>query len=145
MRSGLLDELESLLAGGLREDARRVGLPESTARVLLAILPAEGVPMGELARRIDRDPSTTTRFVDRAALEGLVAREAGEDRRSRLARLTAAGRVARERLLAQRERRAVTLPEDVQSRTGLGTGEVEWFVEALVGALRGGSTRGRSA
>jgi DNA-binding MarR family transcriptional regulator len=135
MRSGLLDELESRLGGGLRSDAARVGLPESTARVLLAIGAEEAVSMGELARRIGRDPSTATRFVDRAARDGLVSREPGEDRRKRLARLTAEGRGARARLVALRDARARSLPDEVRDRTGLAPDAVEWFLESLVGAL----------
>ena len=135
MRSRLLDDLERLLAGGLRADAVRAGLPEAVARVLLAVTPEEEVPMGELARRVGRDPSTTTRFVDKAAAAGLVRREPGLDRRRRLMLLTPEGREAQERLARLRAARAEALPAEMQARTGLGEDEVEWFLQALVPSL----------
>ena len=131
-----LDDLERLLGLGLRADARRTGVNEATARVLLALEPGEEVPMGEVALRIGREPSTATRFVDRAVAEGLVERLLGLDRRRRLARLTPAGVTAREALGAVRDLRTRALPRAIQERTGLGEDEVAWFVEALVRALR---------
>ncbi len=132
----LLADLERLLAEGLRVDARRAGLPESTARVLLALEAGEEVPMSELAARIGRSPSTATRFADRATAAGLLRRETGLDRRRRLATLTADGETARERLLRRCSQRAEALPRAVQRRTGLGAAEVEWFLASLVQALR---------
>ena len=135
MRSRLLDDLERLLCLGLRDDARRTGLAEATARVLLALEPGQDLAMGDVAARLGRSRSTATRFVDRAVAEGLVERRTGLDRRRRLARLTAAGVTARESLSALRSQRAGALPLAVQERTGLGEGEVEWFVEAVVRSL----------
>jgi DNA-binding MarR family transcriptional regulator len=135
VRSALLDRLETLLGQGLGTDARAGGHTESVARVLLCLPPGKGVPMAEVARRLGRDPSTATRFVDQAERRGLVARERGSDRRRRLVFLTRSGEEARARLLAIRDARARALPEAVRSRTGLGADEVEWFVEALVDAL----------
>ncbi len=141
MRSALLDRLETLLAGGFAADARRAGHAEAVARVLLAVAPGEGVPMAEVARRLGRDPSTATRFVDAAVRLGFVAREHGADRRRRLVFVTRSGEEARKRLVALRDARAESLPEIVRGRTGLGADEVEWFVKALVDALEG--TTGR--
>lgn len=135
MRSRLLDDLERLLCLGLRDDARRTSLTEATARVLLALDPGQDLPMGDVAARLGRSRSTATRFVDRAVAEGLVERRTGLDRRRRLARLTPAGVTARESLSALRSQRAGALPRAVQERTGLGEGEVEWFVEAVVRSL----------
>jgi len=135
MRSRLLEDLERLLCLGLRDDARRTGLSESTARVLLALEPGRDLPMGDLAVRLGRSRSTATRFVDRAVAEGLLERLTGRDRRRRLARLTPAGVTARESLAALRAQRAAALPRAVRARTGLGEGEVEWFVDAVVAAL----------
>jgi len=137
----LLDDLERHLAEGLRADARRAGLDEAAARILLAVEPGEAVPMGDLSLRISRDPSTTTRFVDRAVKAGLVTRAPGLDRRRRLLELTPDGDLLRERLVRLRQSRAEALPPAVQAKTGLGEGEVEWFLDALMRALlqRGGS------
>ena len=52
MRSHLLDDLERLLCLGLRDDARRTGLTEATARVLLVLDPDQDLPMGDLAARL---------------------------------------------------------------------------------------------
>jgi DNA-binding MarR family transcriptional regulator len=104
--------------------------------------------MGEIARRLGRDPSTATRFVDRAVAEGLVQREPGADRRRRLAFLSGAGRAGRERLLALRMARVDGLFETVRAKTGLGPGEVEWFLGALLEAAADAAaarTAGRAA
>jgi DNA-binding MarR family transcriptional regulator len=142
MRSSLLDRLETLLGEGLGADARSAGHTEGVARVLLSLPSGKGLPMAEMARRLGRDPSTATRFVDAAARGGFVAREPGADRRRRLVFLTRAGEDARARLLALRDARAKALPDAVQARTGLGAGEVEWFVEAVVEALAESSRLG---
>ena len=132
----LLDALETRLSAGLRKDAQAVSRMEATARVLLAMGPDEGVPMRELARRIARDPSTVTRFAERAAQEGLVEQRPGsEDRRQRLLHLTAAGRSTREALLARRRSRETHLKDGIASGTGLGAAEVEWFLAAVLEGL----------
>jgi DNA-binding MarR family transcriptional regulator len=135
MSTDLLLTLEMHLGLGLGADAANLARNESTARVLLALDPAAGSAMGDVARRMGRDASTATRFVDRAAREGLVQREPGADRRRRLVFLSAAGRTARGALVALRSARAEGLFEAVRTRTGLGPGEVEWFLGELVGAL----------
>ncbi|MFO0931508.1 MAG: MarR family winged helix-turn-helix transcriptional regulator [Planctomycetota bacterium] len=132
----LLDAIETFLADGLRRDAAATRHPESTARVLLALGPDEAVPMGEVARRIARDPSTVTRFVLKATHEGLLEQKPGvEDRRERLLLLTPAGRAARDDLLRRRRAAAALVVRGVQARTALGAEEVDWFLGALHAAL----------
>jgi DNA-binding MarR family transcriptional regulator len=131
-----LHRLDQALADGFGRDALEVGRVEATARVLLALEPGEGIPMGEMARRLARDPSTATRFVDRAVREGLAVRGPGEvDRRCRLVALTAEGETLRGRLMSLREDRAQKIHEEVQGRTGLGPGQVDWFLQTLVEAV----------
>ncbi len=138
MTVDLLRDLETHLALGLRADASRVGLREATARVLLAVSEDEAVPMAEVARRVGRDPTTATRFVDRASEDELLQRHpAVEDRRRRLVRLTERGREARVRLLEVRRQRADALLESILGETGLGEGQVEWFLQAFVTGLQG--------
>ena len=143
MIATLLDAMESRLALGLRTDAARAELHEATARLLLAVGPEESVRMSVLAQRIVRDATTATRFADRAGAQGLLTREPGtEDRRRRLVQLTDAGRAARARLVAIREERAARLLEAIQAETGLGEGQLQWFLEALgkaAGPLSAGS------
>ncbi len=92
--------------------------------------------MRELAQRAARDPSTVTRFVLRAAAEGLVEQRPGiEDRRERLLHLTPAGLTARAALLARRTTRTAGIRLGVQARTGLGPDEVDWFLSQLYASL----------
>ena len=132
----LLDRLEMRLGAGLREDAIRVRRMEATARILLALPPDQGLSMADLARRIARDPSTVTRFAARAAREGLVEqRLAPEDGRRRNLLLTPAGRAARAALLERRRLREAAVVDAAAEKTGLGPGEVEWFLSAVAEAL----------
>ena len=136
MRPAFLHDLVFRLSRGLHADAAAAGLREATARVLLAIAEDESVGMGDVARRVGRDPSTATRFVDRALADGLLERAPGaEDRRRRVVSLTAEGRVARARLSAILEQRAQPLTEATLAETGLGLGQVEWFLKALLKGL----------
>ena len=138
MLAAHLTELETRLAGDLRQDAQTAGLLEATARVLLALAPEEGVPMSTLAERIGRDATTATRFVNRAEGDGLLARTAGtRDKRRRLVALTEAGQTARTRLVAVRERRAAALLERLLGATGLHEGQVEWFLASMLEGMRG--------
>ena len=131
----LLDSLEVHLGHALRVDAHRLLQTESSARVLLAFEPGEAVAMTHVAERLGRDPSTATRFVDRAEADGLVLRVAGEsDRRRRVARLTPKGEELRRALVDLRTARGRTLVEAVGSQTGLGADQVQWFLEALADA-----------
>ena len=132
----LLDGIETVLADGMRADAAALGMREATARVLLALGDSGGIPMRELAQRAARDPSTVTRFVLRAAAEGLVEQRPGiEDRRERLLHLTPAGLTARAALLARRSTRTAGIRLGVQARTGLGPDEVDWFLSQLYASL----------
>ena len=85
-----LTELETRLAGDLRADAQAAGHLEATARVLLAMTAGSTaedstIDMSTLARRVGRDATTATRFVNRAEKDGLLIRTPGtEDRRRRL-------------------------------------------------------------
>ena len=137
MISALLDALEVHLGHALRVDAQRLSQSEASARVLLAFEPGEAVPMADVAERLGRDPSTVTRFVDRAEADGLVLRVAGEsDRRRRLARLTPKGEEIRRALVELRSTRARALVESVEGQTGLGSDQVQWFLQALSDAAR---------
>jgi DNA-binding MarR family transcriptional regulator len=132
----ILDALESVLAVGLRRDARALGRAEATVRVVLSIAPGEAVPMSEVARRVVRDRSTVTRFVQRALREGLVEQTPGaEDRRTRLLSLSPAGGALREEFLRLRTSRSAALKEEIRAKTGLGAEEVEWFLTALLESL----------
>ena len=132
MSGQLLGQLEVQLGRGLTLDARRLRQTEASARVLLAFEPGEVIPMTRVAERLGREPSTATRFVDRAEADGLVVRVAAEaDRRSRLARLTPKGEDLRAELLGLRTARGTSLVAAVESRTGLGTDQVQWFLQAL--------------
>ena len=135
MIAPLLDSLEVNLGHALRLDARRLRQTEASARVLLAFEPGEALPMTRVAERLARDPSTATRFVDRAEADGLVVRVAAEaDRRSRLARLTPQGEDLRRALVDLRTARGRTLVAAVDSKTGLGADQVQWFLQALAEA-----------
>lgn len=136
MQAALLTELETHLAGDLRADAQAAGLLEATARVLLALGPEEAIPMSALARRIGRDATTATRFVNRAEGEALLGRTPGaRDKRRRLVALTDAGRIVRARLVALRDHRAAVLLERVLAATGLHEGQVEWFLASMLAGL----------
>lgn len=135
MTARLLDALEVQLGLALRQDAQRVGVTESTARVLLAFEGLEILPMAAMAERLGREPSTATRFVDRAEADGLVLRVAGEqDRRSRLVRLAPKGEDLRRTLLEVRLARARALENAVAATIGLGVDQLEWLLQALVAA-----------
>lgn len=138
MRRRLLDQLERNLTSGLRHDAKRAGVSEATARILLSLAADDALPMGRIASRIGRDPSTATRFVDRATEQGLVVRVPGLDRRRRLLKLTPEGEALKDRLLRLRRARAERVGPAVQAETGLGEDQVEWFLDALVRALLSG-------
>lgn len=132
----LLDAIETCIADGLRRDADALTRREATARILLALGRTEGIAMGELSRRTARDPSTVTRFVERATADGLVELRPGtHDRRERLLFLTPSGRAARDAVFAARSTRTARVVAGVAGRTGLGPDEVDWFLGALYAAL----------
>ena len=135
MARDALHALEVRLAAGLASDARGVQIPEAVARLLIEVDAERAVAMRELARRLDRDPSTVTRFVDRAVTEGLLERRAGaRDRRQRMTFLTPRGRDVRHALLKARRKREAAWLSAVQDATGLGDGQVTWFLDALIRA-----------
>jgi DNA-binding MarR family transcriptional regulator len=132
-----LRTLERHLGRALREDARRAEVHEATARVLLALEDAsEAVAMGDLARRMGRDATTATRFVDRAVAEGLMVRRPGsEDRRLRVVELTPLGQVARRALAQAQEARSRALAARLLGGTGLLDGQAEWLLGQVLTAL----------
>jgi len=136
MTARLLHELEIRLARGLHADAAAAGLREATARVLLALHEGEAVTMSEVAQRVGRDPSTATRFVDRAVADGLLERTPGRrDRRRRVVTFTPEGLAARIRLAEIRTDRAEALTNATLDETGLGLEQLEWFLQSLLKAL----------
>ena len=136
MTAVLLHQLEIRLARGLHADAAEAGLREATARVLLALREGDSVPMQEVARRVGRDPSTATRFVDRAVADGLLERTRGaRDKRRRVVALTPEGLAARARLAEIRTERAEELTSATLAETGLGLDQMEWFLQALLKGL----------
>jgi DNA-binding MarR family transcriptional regulator len=84
------------------------------------VLAGEALPLGELAGRLACVKSNVTQLIDRLEAEGLVRRAADpNDRRSRLAVLTAAGRKAHEQgsriqQQAEQELFAALSPEESQ-------------------------------
>ncbi|MFM8386639.1 MAG: MarR family winged helix-turn-helix transcriptional regulator [Planctomycetia bacterium] len=131
-----IDQIEVHLGQALRRDATRCGLREATARVLLALEAEDALPMQRIAERLGRDPSTATRFVDRAEADGHVLRVAGDsDRRKRWVRLTPAGLAQRQALMDVRAQRLRNVEAALEQATGLGSSQVEWFVQALTQAV----------
>jgi len=91
------------------------------------VLAGEALPLGELAGRLACVKSNVTQLIDRLEVDGLVRRAPDpNDRRSRLAVLTAAGRKAHEqgsRIQQQAEREvfsALTPAESQQLAAALG-------------------------
>src|SRR5258708_32149637 len=76
-----------------------VGLSLPKLAALNRLTDAGGsLPLGQLAERLSCVKSNVTQLVDRLEADGLVSREAGpNDRRSRIAALTDAGKKAHER------------------------------------------------
>ena len=137
MWSQLLHDMETALARSLSGDAKAAGLQASEARLLLSLEPDRGLSMREVADRLARDPTTATRFVDRAEKRDLVERHAGrQDRRQRMVFLGVRGRACREALLLRRHQRANAMVQVVQQTTGLGENQIGWFLNALRDALR---------
>ena len=82
----------------------------------------------------DRDNGDAgARDVDHQVDDAL--REFGVDRRRRLVVLTPEGEVARDALLRRRRGRAEALVTRMLDSTGLGSGQLEWFLDALRQAL----------
>jgi DNA-binding MarR family transcriptional regulator len=80
--------------------AAEFGLTGPQARLIVQL--GEPVPMGQLAERLDCDPSNVTGLVDRLQARGLLERRVDEaDRRVKLLMLTPAGRGLRSELEAR--------------------------------------------
>ena len=74
LRAFWVSMLATALIGG--RATGRLDRTEAVARVLLCLEPGTGTAMTEVARRLGRDPSTATRFVDRAAADAVLDLEA---------------------------------------------------------------------
>jgi DNA-binding MarR family transcriptional regulator len=97
-RTGLFAVLHasSVLEGRVETRLAEVGLSLAKLAALRRLTEAgESLPLGQLAERLACVKSNVTQLVDRLEADGLVNRTADpNDRRSRLAILTDAGRVA---------------------------------------------------
>jgi DNA-binding MarR family transcriptional regulator len=108
VEGGLLPLLHTAYAAQAEVESRlgAVGLSLAKLLALRALSDAgESLPLGQLAERLSCVKSNVTQLVDRLEADGLVARKPDpDDRRSRLAVLTAAGRKAcKEGTRVQRE------------------------------------------
>jgi len=116
LRASVIDSLDEALVA-VQRIPRRPGyrrrlvapleLPGglATFRVLRAVERLSPDPtIGEVAEALAIDPSTASRAVDRCVAEGLVAREAGLDRRKTHLQLTDAGREVLTRVTRNRRR-----------------------------------------
>jgi DNA-binding MarR family transcriptional regulator len=97
-RSGLFDVLHAsgVLESRVESKLAEVGLSIAKLAALHQLTRAgDSLPLGQLAERLSCVKSNVTQLVDRLEADGLVSREGDpNDRRSRLAVLTAAGRKA---------------------------------------------------
>jgi DNA-binding MarR family transcriptional regulator len=97
-RTGLFAVLHasSVLEGRVEARLAEVGLSLAKLAALDRLTDAgESLPLGQLAERLRCVKSNVTQLVDRLEADGLVSRTADpNDRRSRLAMLTEAGRAA---------------------------------------------------
>ena len=86
----------SVLEGRLEARLSDVGLSLAKLAALHQLTAAgESLPLGQLAERLSCVKSNVTQLIDRLEADGLVSRAAdSNDRRSRLATLTDAGKVA---------------------------------------------------
>jgi DNA-binding MarR family transcriptional regulator len=98
MPGGLLPLLHTASAAQAEVESKlgAIGLSLAKLLALKALSDAgESLPLGQLAERLSCVKSNVTQLVDRLEADGLVARKPDpDDRRSRLAVLTAAGRKA---------------------------------------------------
>ena len=94
--------LATLQRGRHFEELKRLGLTPGHLKVLGALEPGEGRPMGVIADACNCDPSMATWLVDRLEERGLVARAMLlTDRRVKTVVLTTLGIQTKERLFAQ--------------------------------------------
>jgi DNA-binding MarR family transcriptional regulator len=97
-RCGLFSVLHtsSVLEGRVEAKLSEIGLSLAKLAALHRLSEAgESLPLGQLAERLSCVKSNVTQLVDRLEADGLVSRTSDlNDKRSRLAMLTAAGRTA---------------------------------------------------
>ncbi len=106
----LLDAIELIIVAGVAmtnaaisraEDGRELTFPQW--RVLVVLSDPDGLPVAEVARRIDVTLPATGRQLRRLAHRGLVVLEPdGRDRRVTRVRLTDAGLTVRARIIGER-------------------------------------------
>lgn len=87
----LLHDVARLMRKRFEENARDLGLTRSQGQVLVHLAHNEGIHQGALAEKLDIEPITLTRILDRLEEAGLIERLLyRKDRRVRLLRLTQA-------------------------------------------------------
>ena len=87
----LLHDVARLMRKRFEQNARDLGLTRSQGQVLLYLADNEGIHQGALAEKLDVEPITLTRILDRLEEAGLIERLFyRKDRRVRLLRLTPA-------------------------------------------------------
>jgi DNA-binding MarR family transcriptional regulator/GNAT superfamily N-acetyltransferase len=102
--------------GALEEEYLARGRPLGASRVLWEI-GRDGVEVGTIRTRLGLDNGYTSRLLRRLEDEGLIALEPGhEDGRTRVARLTARGRVERKMLDRRSDELARSLLEPLEER-----------------------------
>lgn len=98
--AALVFALARQMEAHLEAIAAEFGLPGAQARLIVQL--GDRMPMGQLAERLDCDPSNVTGLVDRLEVRGLVERRVDEaDRRVKLLMLTPAGGRLRSELEAR--------------------------------------------
>jgi DNA-binding MarR family transcriptional regulator len=87
----LLPDVARLMRTRFEQNARHLGLTRAQGQVLVQLANNEGIQQGALAEKLDVEPITLTRILDRLEDAGLVERlHYRQDRRVRLLRLTPA-------------------------------------------------------
>jgi MarR family transcriptional regulator, transcriptional regulator for hemolysin len=87
----LLHDVARLMRKRFEQNARHLGLTRSQGQVLVHLADNEGIHQGALAEKLDVEPITLTRILDRLEEAGLIERLLyRQDRRVRLLRLTPA-------------------------------------------------------
>jgi DNA-binding MarR family transcriptional regulator len=87
----LLHDVARLMRKRFEQNARDLGLTRSQGQVLVHLADNEGIHQGALAEKLDVEPITLTRILDRLEEAGLIERLLyRQDRRVRLLRLTQA-------------------------------------------------------
>jgi DNA-binding MarR family transcriptional regulator len=87
----LLHDVARLMRKRFERNARNLGLTRSQGQVLVHLADSEGIHQGAMAEKLDVEPITLTRILDRLEEAGLIERLLyRQDRRVRLLRLTQA-------------------------------------------------------